>query len=67
MNDKINSLKQLHDQEVQNVFEDEKTLSFIKRMRDFKKQWQQDKAIEKRKSTAGQMAEATKNWISSYE
>jgi len=63
----INAINKLHDQEVQNVFEDEKTLSFIQKMRGFKKNWQQNKAITKRKSIAGQMAEATKNWISSYE
>jgi hypothetical protein len=36
-------------------------------MREFKKNWQDNKAISKRKQVAGQMAEATKNWISSYE
>lgn len=63
----INAINKLHDQEVQNVFEDEKTLGFIQKMRGFKKNWQQNKAITKRKTIAGQMAEATKNWISSYE
>jgi len=52
---------------VQNVFEDEKTLGFIQKMRSFKQVWQQNKSIQTRKKTAGQMAEATKNWISSYE
>lgn len=65
--EEITNLQKLHDQEVQNVFEDEKTLTFIKKMRDFKKAWQTNKSIDKRKQTAGQMAEATKNWISSYE
>jgi hypothetical protein len=36
-------------------------------MRGFKKSWQHDTAVPDRKKTAGKMAEATKNWISSYE
>lgn len=65
--DDIDSINKLHDQEVQNVFEDDKTLDFIQKMRGFKQTWQSNKAITKRKSIAGSMAEATKNWISSYE
>lgn len=63
----INNLQKLREQEVTNVFEDEKTLTFIKKMVDFKKSWQDNKSLNKRKETAGKMAEATKNWISSYE
>lgn len=43
LNEKINGLTKLHEQEVTNVFEDEKTLAFIQKMRDFKKVWQQNK------------------------
>lgn len=64
---KINSVNKMHDSEVSNVFEDTKTLGFIQKMRGFKGSWQQNKTVQNRKSTAGQMAEATKNWISSYE
>jgi hypothetical protein len=60
-------LKKKHQKEVETIFEDNKTLSFIQKMRGFKQAWHQDKAVTKRKQTAGQMAEATKNWISSYE
>ena len=38
--DNINNINKLHEQQVQNVFEDEKTLSFIKQMRNFKQTWQ---------------------------
>lgn len=65
--DGMQSINSLHDTEVKNVFDDEKTLFFIQKMREFKKNWQDNKAISKRKQVAGQMAEATKNWISSYE
>lgn len=65
--DGMQSINNLHDTEVKNVFDDEKTLFFIQKMRGFKKTWQDNKAISKRKQVAGQMAEATKNWISSYE
>jgi conjugal transfer/entry exclusion protein len=37
--DDIDGVNKLHDQEVQNVFEDEKTLGFIQKMRGFKKGW----------------------------
>lgn len=67
LKDSIDNLNKLHEQEVQNVFEDEKTLAFISKMRGFKKSWQKNKVINKRKQTAGQMAEATKLWISAYE
>ena len=33
-------------------------------MRDFKKSWSTDKSVQKRKSTAASMAEATKKWVS---
>ena len=64
---KFTLLKDTQKTEINEIMGDEKTLSFIKEMRGFKKSWQTDKAMAKRKSTAGQMAEATKNWIGSYE
>jgi hypothetical protein len=65
--DQIKSINNLHMEEVKNVFEDQRTLSFIQKMRGFKKTWSANKQVSKRKATAGMMAEATKNWISSYE
>ena len=37
---KIETLNSMHSQEVKDIFEDEKTLSFIKKMRQFKQDWQ---------------------------
>ena len=65
--DQINTINKMHDTEVANVMEDNKTLSFIQKMRGFKKAWQHNKNVGRRKGTAGMMAEATKNWINSYE
>ena len=56
----------MNDQEIKDIFEDKETLTFIKKMRSFKKTWSDNKEITKRKSTAANMAEATKNWISLY-
>ena len=66
-NKKYDSLKQIHDQEVTDIFEDEKTLSFIKDMRSYKKKWGEDKSVAKRKVTAAKMADATKNWVSAQK
>lgn len=54
----------MNKQEVKDIFEDEKTLAFIQKMRSFKKTWSDNKDVTKRKSTAANMAETTKNWIS---
>ena len=62
---KYDSLKSIHDQEVTDIFEDERTLNFIKDMRSYKKRWGEDKSVAKRKVTAAKMADATKNWVSS--
>lgn len=51
--------------EVNQIFENEQNLAFIKQMREFKKKWAADKSISKRRSTAASMAEATKKWVSS--
>ena len=64
---KTETLTKMNEQEVKDIFEDKKTLSFIQKMRSFKKTWSDDKTITKRKTTAASMAEATKNWISTYE
>jgi len=64
---KTETLTKMNEQEVKDIFEDKKTLSFIQKMRSFKKSWSDDKSITKRKTTAASMAEATKNWISTYE
>lgn len=64
---KFDALKKIHEQEVADIFEDERTLSFIKNMRGFKQQWQKDHAVSKRKATAAHMADATKKWVSGAE
>ena len=64
---KFDALKKIHDQEVQDIFEDERTLAFIKDMRGYKEQWQKDHAVSKRKATAAHMADATKKWVSGAE
>jgi len=64
LKDDIDNINKLRENEIQNVFEDDKTLGFIQKMRSFKKSWQKNKSIKTRRSTAGQMAEATKQWIS---
>lgn len=61
---KFDALKKIHDQEVRDIFEDERTLAFIKNMRGYKRQWQKDHAVSKRKATAAHMADATKKWVS---
>ena len=57
----------MHEKEVLDIFADHKTYDFITKMRGFKKDWQSDKQVAKRKGTAANMAESTKNWISSYD
>ena len=61
---KTESLTKMNEKEVKDIFEDEKTLSFIQKMRSFKKNWTDNKDVAKRKATAASMAETTKNWIS---
>jgi len=39
-------------------------MEFIKKMRNFKKTWSTNKTVQKRKSVAASMAEATKQWVS---
>ena len=63
---KTETLEKMNKQEVKDIFEDEKTLAFIQKMRSFKKTWSDNKDVTKRKSTAASMAETTKNWISQY-
>lgn len=40
--EKTESLKRIHDSEVKEIFNDEKTLNFIQKMRSFKKSWSID-------------------------
>ena len=61
---KYEQLKKVHDQEVKDVFKDESTHAFIKKMRSFKKQWSETSSMSKRKATAAAMAETTKAWMS---
>lgn len=49
---KIESLDKIQTKEVDDIFENEHNLAFIKSMRGFKKQWSSDHGVAKRKSTA---------------
>jgi hypothetical protein len=40
--EKTDSLMRIHDSEVKEIFNDEKTLNFIQKMRSFKKSWSTD-------------------------
>ena len=40
---KLSALKATQQHEIEQIFEDEKTLSFIKTMRNFKQEWQSNK------------------------
>lgn len=62
--DKIEALKKQKTNEVNDIFETEDNLAFIMKMRDFKKSWTSETNVQKRKSTAASMAEATKKWVS---
>lgn len=42
---KQETLMQMHEQEIKDIFEDEKTLNFIQQMRSFKKDWQANHSI----------------------
>ena len=64
--DKVEALTKQKLKEVNDVFENEDNLAFIMKMRDFKKTWTSETSVQKRKSTAAQMAETTKKWVSSH-
>lgn len=46
------------------LFQNVGTLKFVKEMRFFKKQWEDQKSVKKRKKIAAAMANATKAWVS---
>ena len=60
---KYEDLKSVHDKEVKDLFENVGTLKFVKEMRFFKKQWEEQKTVKKRKKIAAAMASATKAWV----
>ena len=64
---KYQKLMTVHQKEVSELFENVDTLKFVKEMRFFKKQWQSQKSIKKRKKIAAAMANATKGWVSNGE
>lgn len=64
---KYTDLKEDHDKQVNNLFENIGTLKFTKEMRFFKKQWDEQKVEKKRKKVAAAMANATKAWVSDGE
>jgi len=53
-------LKKEHDSDVKDLFENIGSLKFVKEMRFFKKQWDEQKTEKKRKHIAAAMANATK-------
>ena len=59
--------KKDHEAEVTDLFENIGTLKFVKELRFFKKQWQEQKTDKKRKKIAAAMANATKGWVSDGE
>lgn len=64
VNKKYTELKKTHDREVHDLFQNVGTLKFVKEMRFFKKQWDEQKSVKKRKKIAAAMANATKAWVS---
>lgn len=64
---KYTDLKEKHDSEVKELFENIGTLKFVKEMRFFKKQWDDQKTEKKRKKVAAAMANATKAWVGDGE
>ena len=58
------SLRNKHDAEVKELFENKDTLRFVKQMKFYKKEWSTKTADEDRKQIATQMASTTKNWVS---
>ena len=63
-NEKYVDLKKTHEKEVHDLFQNVGTLKFVKEMRFFKKQWDEQKSVKKRKKIAAAMANATKAWVS---
>lgn len=61
---KYADLKKTHEREVHDLFQNVGTLKFVKEMRFFKKQWDEQKSVKKRKKIAAAMANATKAWVS---
>lgn len=53
-------LKSEHEADVKNLFENIGTLKFVKELRYFKQQWEENKTEKKRKKIAAAMANATK-------
>lgn len=64
---KYKKLSEMHEKEVKELFENVDTLKFVKEMKYFKKQWQDQKTVKKRKKIAAAMANATKGWVSNGE
>lgn len=64
---KYTDLKEVHDQEVKDLFENIGTLKFVKEMRFFKKEWDEQITEKKRKKVAAAMANATKQWVGDGE
>ena len=58
------TLRDNHDAEVKEIFENKETLRFIKQMEHYKHEWDANSSDESRKNIATQMASTTKNWVS---
>ena len=64
---KYDSLKNVHDAEVNELFESKNTLAFVQKMKTFKKEWTEKTGDDERRQIATQMASATKTWVSEQD
>ena len=64
---KYTEVKATHDKQVKDLFENIGTLKFVKELRYFKSQWQEQKSEKERKKIAAEMANATKGWVGDGE
>lgn len=60
---KYDELKNVHEAEVNDLFESKSTLAFVQQMKTFKKEWAEKAGDDDRRSVATQMASATKQWV----
>ena len=61
------SKKSDHEKQVKSTFENINTLKYVKELRFFKKEWQEQKTEKLRKKIASEMALATKQWVGDGE
>ena len=64
LKEKYDNLRNKHDSEVKELFENQHTLKFVKQMKHYKDEWWAKTGDEDRKKIATQMASTTKSWVS---